>query len=156
MKDRSLSVSKYLLVAFSIIGLFAMTYLALSFGASIIPQNSCSIASTVIDCGKVVTSQYSELFLGIGNYYLGIVFFAVLLVLSSIMVISPDKRRLNDSFTYVVLVFAAFGAILSVYLIYLELFVLDAICLLCTLGHIAIFSILIISLLLIYERRKDL
>jgi uncharacterized membrane protein len=131
-----------------------MTYLALSFGASIIPQNSCSISGTAIDCGKVVTSQYSKLFFGIDNYYLGMIFFAVLLVLSSIIVLKPKNSRLNILFMYAVLAFAVFGAILAVYLIYLELFVLDAICLLCTLGHIAIFAVLAISSLLLYDHRK--
>ncbi len=153
MENKFARNSNRLLIAFSIAGIFAMVYLSLSFTANIIPQSACTLSKTVINCAKVVTSQYSSLFLGIDNYYLGLAFFVVVLVLSSVITLKPQRVKWNIAFLRVIFILGLFGVAIAVYLIYLELFVIGAICLLCTVGQISIFAIFIISSLLVYKHK---
>lgn len=135
----------YLTLLFGILGLGAMIYLISSFSLNIISKNSCDIISSVINCSKVVTSNYSTLF-GIEWYYYGIIFFALIIVLSLIGLFNRKER--NRKYAAIgIFGLSVFGAAVACYLIYVELFLVHHICIGCTTGHIAIFSILIISII---------
>jgi len=85
----------------------------------------------IINCAKVTSSQYSQL-LGIPLPVLGLAFFAV-----AIAITSPWAWRITVRwFVWARLVFAASGVPFVLWLIYVELFKLDAICLYCTGIHI--------------------
>ena len=142
---RNQKILDYITVFFGFLGLGAMLYLFLSFTLNVISKNSCDIISSVINCSKVVTSNYSTLF-GVDWYYYGIAFFSVIIVLSVFRLIDKKEKR-KKMFTTVILIMSTFGAGIACYLIYVELFLVHHICILCTTGHIAIFSLLLLSVL---------
>ncbi len=82
----------YITIFFSLVGLAAMLYLLLSFTLNFIPQNSCDIISSEINCSKVVTSNYSTLF-GIDWYYYGIGFFSIVIILSILRLFDKNEKQ---------------------------------------------------------------
>ena len=135
----------YITIFFSLVGLAAMLYLLLSFTLNFIPQNSCDIISSEINCSKVVTSNYSTLF-GIAWYYYGIGFFSIVIILSILRLFDKNEKQ-NKIFAQTIFGLSIFGAGIACYLIYVEIFLVHHICILCTTGHIAIFGLLITSIL---------
>ncbi len=95
----------------------------------------------VVNCEKVTTSPESEI-LGIPVAVLGLVFFAVMAPLTL-----PAAWRLDHAVArYGRLLFTLTGVGMVVYLVYTELFTLDAICLWCTAVHvltIALFAVVV-------------
>ncbi|MEM0142834.1 MAG: vitamin K epoxide reductase family protein [Candidatus Parvarchaeum sp.] len=144
----------YITIFFSLLGLGAMLYLLLSFTLNLISKNSCDIISSVINCSKVVTSNYSTLF-GIDWYYYGIGFFSIILVLSVIRLFNKNEKN-NRLFAYAILGLSIFGAGIACYLIYVEIFLVHHICILCTTGHIAIFGLLITSIFRFTKYKNDI
>jgi uncharacterized membrane protein len=136
---------KYLLLAFSLLGLGAMVYLMLSFSLSVIPTNACDINSQ-INCANVVTSSFSPIIAGIDLYYYGEAFFIVMAALSAIFIWGREGK-LHKTASVLLPVFSLLATFFAFYLIYLELFRIHSICLLCTTGHISIFALLIVSLI---------
>lgn len=134
----------YITIFFSLLGLAAMLYLLLSFTLNLISKNSCDIISSVVNCSKVVTSNYSTLF-GIDWYYYGIGFFSLILLLSVLRLLNKNKKQ-NKIFAQTIFALSIFGAGIACYLIYVEIFLVHHICILCTTGHIAIFGMLITSI----------
>lgn len=141
---------QYLLLAFSIIGLAAMLYLILSFSANVIPQNSCTITASPLNCGAVVTSQYSKIG-GVDLYYYGLAFFIVTAVLSYLYIF---VRKRSILLLKLLMLISGLATVLVAYLVYTELFVLHYICILCTTGHISILMILFVSIIE-YRRIKS-
>ena len=135
----------YLTLFFGLLGIGAMIYLLFSFTFNLINQNSCDVLNPVINCSKVVTSNHST-FLGIDWYYYGIGFFGLIIVLSLIRIFGKKEKPKRLS-AFSILGLSIFGAGIACYLIYVELFLVHHICILCTTGHIAIFGLLITSIL---------
>lgn len=85
----------------------------------------------IINCAKVTSSQYSLLF-GVPLPLLGLAFFA-----GAMAVTSPWLWRVTARwFMWARLALVASGVPMVVWLIYVELFKLDAICLYCTVVHV--------------------
>lgn len=84
----------------------------------------------VVNCLKVTTSSYSSV-AGIPVAVLGLVFFAVMLVLQ----LPPLWRRPERELRAGRLAWAVAGLCTVLYLLYAELFAIDAICLWCTAVH---------------------
>jgi len=89
-----------------------------------------------INCLKVTTSSYSEV-LGVPVALLGLLFFAVMLVLQ----LPPVWRRPEPTVRYGRLAWAVVGLCTILYLLYRELFSIDAICLWCTGVHVLTFIV---------------
>ena len=92
---------------------------------------TCPASGGIVNCLKVTTSQYSHI-AGIPVALLGLIFFAVMLVLQS-----PWAWR--SYWTPVRagrVLWSLVGVGTAVWLIYAELFKLDAICLWCTAVHV--------------------
>ena len=85
----------------------------------------------VVNCLKVTTSSYSEV-AGVPVAVLGLVFFAVMLVLQ----LPPMWRRPEPAVRWGRLAWAVVGLGTVLYLLYAELFSIDAICLWCTAVHV--------------------
>ncbi|MDQ2781476.1 MAG: vitamin K epoxide reductase family protein [Actinomycetota bacterium] len=100
--------------------------------------------SDTVNCAKVTSSQWSSL-LGIPVAPLGMVFFAVMLVLCLPSMLSRASRRLDAARLASCLV----GLVMAVYLIWAELFQIHAICLWCTAVHLLTF-LLFVTLLFGY------
>src|SRR5579875_3786431 len=92
---------------------------------------SCPMGGGAIDCLKVTTSVYSEIH-GVPVAVLGLVFFAVMIVLQS-----PAAWRSSAvPVRFLRLGWSVAGVGTALWLIYAELFRIDAICLWCTSVHI--------------------
>ena len=104
----------------------------------------CS-ASGVVNCEQVITSRQS-VFLGIPVAVIGIGWFAAMAVLCS-----PRAWRSGShgvELARLVAVVAGIGFVL--WLVYAELFLIGAICLWCTVAHLAAFALF--CLILLYGR----
>lgn len=88
-----------------------------------------------INCQKVTTSQWSHIG-GMPVAVLGLIFFATMLVLCSPWL--WRNRRLDG----LRVATAGVGVLTALYLIYIELFQVDAICLWCTLVHVCSLALL--------------
>jgi uncharacterized membrane protein len=124
----------------AIVGLLDAVYLAYEHGSG---SNSLACPdSGHIDCAKVTTSSYSEL-LGIPVAYLGLAFFVLLvLVMSPWAWASPAPLIRWGRVALVVS-----GLAFALYLVWAELYKLDAICLYCTGVHVVIFLLFVVTLL---------
>ena len=85
----------------------------------------------LVNCLKVTTSTYSAV-AGVPVAVLGLVFFAVMLVLQ----LPQMWRRPEPAVRLGRLAWAAVGLCTVLYLLYAELFAIDAICLWCTSVHV--------------------
>jgi len=85
----------------------------------------------VVNCLKVTTSTYSAV-AGVPVAVLGLVFFAVMLVLQ----LPQMWRRPEPAVRLGRLAWAVVGLCTVLYLLYAELFAIDAICLWCTSVHV--------------------
>lgn len=92
---------------------------------------TCPASGGIVDCLKVTTSQYSHI-AGISVALLGLIFFIVMLALQSPWAWRNHRRPLRAGRVLWSLV----GVGTAVWLIYVELFKLDAICLWCTAVHV--------------------
>jgi uncharacterized membrane protein len=88
-------------------------------------------ASGAVDCAKVTSSAWSSI-LGIPVAPLGVVFFAVMLVLCRPSLL----RRRSIALDVARLGFCGVGLLMALYLLWAELFQIHAICLWCTGVHI--------------------
>ena len=98
-------------------------------------------ATGAVDCAKVTSSAWSTI-LGIPVAPLGLVFFAVMLVLC----LPGMLRRSSTALDVVRLGFCGIGLLMALYLLWAELFQIHAICLWCTGVHILTF-LLVVTLL---------
>lgn len=124
-----------------VLGLAVAAYLTLTHFTTHV-QLACS-ASGVIDCEKVTTSPQSYI-LGIPVAVLGLAFFVVAAGLCA----PPAWRSPDPLVRYARLAWAIGGVCTVVYLIYAELFEIDAICLWCSLVHlitIALFVVVVVG-----------
>ena len=92
---------------------------------------SCPATGNLVNCLKVTTSSYSKIH-GIPVAVLGLIFFAVMIVLQS----PPAWASMSRYVRTARLLWSLVGVGTAVWLIYAELFQLDAICLWCTSVHI--------------------
>jgi uncharacterized membrane protein len=124
----------------AIAGLLDAVYLAYEHGSG---SNSLACPDTGhINCAKVTTSSYSD-FHGLPVAYLGLGSFVLLVI-----VMSPwawGSRSPVLRWGRVVLV--AGGLAFAIYLVWAELYKLDAICLYCTGVHVVIFLLFVVTLL---------
>jgi len=92
---------------------------------------ACPATGAAIDCLKVTTSSYSQMF-GMPVAVLGLVFFAVMLVLQLPAAWAGTAPAVRAGRV----LWAALGAGTVLWLIYAELFRINAICLWCTAVHV--------------------
>jgi uncharacterized membrane protein len=92
----------------------------------------------IVNCLAVTTSTYSKV-AGVPVAVLGLVFFAVMLVLQ----LPAMWRRPNPLLRTARMAWALVGLGTVVYLLYTELFRIDAICLWCTAVHVLTFIVFV-------------
>jgi len=102
-------------------------------------RESLLVCSGVSDCETVQTSQYAEI-LGIPVALLGLLCFIVLFGLAVIRIIQPERADIITMIMFVMVV----GSIgFYIYLTYLELFVIDAICQWCVASSLLMVGMLV-------------
>lgn len=111
-------------------------------------QRSCSFNS-YFSCSKIDTSGHTTT-LGIEDYVWGIAGFVVMLALD-IPLIRSWNRRLLEGLT----VLSALGAALSVYFAYVELVVIQGVCVVCLGAYLANVVVLVFLLVLVRMGRRE-
>ena len=120
-------------------GLAVSTYLTIAhYGSSSIL--ACP-GTRVINCERVTTSPESRI-LGIPVAVLGLVFFAVM----AVAMLPASWRLEHPAVRYGRSLFALTGVGMVFYLVYTELFTLDAICLWCTAVHVLTVALFTVTL----------
>jgi uncharacterized membrane protein len=119
------------------LGLGVATYLTITHFTTQV-RLACSDSGT-IDCAKVTTSPQSYI-LGIPVAVLGVVFFLVYAGLGA----PPAWRSPEPLVRYARLAWAIGGVCTVVYLIYAELFEIDAICIWCSLVHLVTIALFVV------------
>jgi uncharacterized membrane protein len=128
-------------VPLSVLGLAVSAYLTFEHYSS-----SATLAcpdTGVISCAKVTTSSYAEL-MGVPVALLGMLFYVGV----TLLCLPAARRRARSWLPTVRLAVATSGVAFVVYLIWVELFRIDAICLWCTVVHattIALFGVLVLA-----------
>jgi uncharacterized membrane protein len=116
-------------LALSLAGLGISVYLTIEHFTS---STTLACPDTgALNCLKVTTSEQSAI-AGIPVAVLGLVYFVVMLALSA----PPLWRSALPAVRYGRLAFAAIGVLFVFYLVFAELFTLDAVCLWCTGVHV--------------------
>lgn len=132
-RDRGgLSIPRWVPIAgllTAVVGVAVATYLTIAHfdTASLL---ACP-GTRVVNCEKVTTSPESHI-LGIPVAVLGLVFFVAI----AVAMLPAAWRSTNPLVRYGRLLFALTGVGMVVYLVYTELFTLDAVCLWCTAVHV--------------------
>jgi uncharacterized membrane protein len=132
----------------SLLGLFVSAYLYL-YKIGRIGTLACGSG----DCETVQTSQWSR-FLGVDVALIGLVGYAVLLVVALVALRSSQVERRPPALLVTAL--AAGGVLFTGYLTYLELFVIHAICRWCVGSAAIIVTILVLGLLELRRLRAGL
>ena len=111
-------------------------------------QGSCSFTS-YFSCAKIATSGHTTT-LGIEDYVWGIAGFVVMLALD-IPLYRTWNRRLLEGLTLL----SGLGAALSVYFAYLELFVIQGVCVICLGAYLANVVVLVFLVILVRMGRRE-
>jgi uncharacterized membrane protein len=143
-----------LLVAMSAFGLWASSMVMVVYYTMKQSLPFCPLqqgSGIVVNCNAVLDSKYS-IFFGIPLELFAVVYFVVNLLLVYFIAFGGDhlfRTSLKTLFGWRFL-----GIVIVPYLVFVELFLVRAICVYCTMMHVAIIAdFLIISHLLFYKRR---
>jgi uncharacterized membrane protein len=120
-------------------GVFVALYLAL-YKLGYIGSLVCSVGS----CETVQTSRWATL-LGAPVALWGVVFYVALLALclAGLSAALTDSKRVSQA----LVVMTGTGVLFSLWLTYLELFVIHAICMYCVISAVLVTALLVVSLL---------
>lgn len=134
-----------LLLILSLIGVADAGYLTLEHYAKLTPP--CFVNPIFADCGKVLTSQYA-VFFQIPLSLWGVFYYVIIMATTTLALISAKKRWIHSlSF------FSTIGLSVSLYLVYLQIFILKAFCFYCMISAISSLLIFIIVYFLILKTR---
>lgn len=138
---------RLLIPALSVLGILDSLYLSYVKIAHAKP-----FCAGVGDCETVNTSVYS-VFMGIPIAYLGVLMYATLFILSYW---GPRLPEPVATYAPLLVMAMAFGGVLySAYLTYLELYVIEAICVYCVISATLITLIFLASLWLYWREQRD-
>lgn len=111
-------------------------------------QGSCSV-NGFVSCSKVDNSAHTTT-LGVSDYWFGIGGFLALLVLDV-----PLLRTYKPEWLYALVGLSTIGVGLAVYLAYIELAVINALCLICTGAYLSNVVVWGLALGLVWQRRRS-
>lgn len=134
-----------LMLVLSIIGLLVSVYLTATHYAGTTPE--CSL---IAGCETVTTSSYSAIE-NVPISVFGILFFSAALLVSGMFLHTHHKR-----FLHLLTAFLAVGAAISLILFYIQIFILDAICMYCVIVDsitIVLFVLVLIAQKLTSQRK---
>lgn len=123
-----------LLFVFALLGFSDSTYLAIKHYNNSLPP--CTIIN---GCEKVLTSKYAE-FAGIPTALYGSLFYLTILVLL-VLYVDLKKEWIKKSIFYL----SSLGFLFSLFLIALQVFVIEAICLFCLVSATSSTALFVIS-----------
>ncbi len=111
-------------------------------------ESACSVTSFV-SCAKVDQSGLTTTF-GIQDYWIGIIGFLVLLAVDI-----PLYRTYKPMWLYTLLGFSTLGVVAAIYLGYVELVLIGALCLICTGAYLANVVVFGVALALVRKNRRE-
>jgi uncharacterized membrane protein len=132
----------FAMLAFALVGFLDSTYLAIEHFLNRVPP--CSL---VTGCEIVTTSKYSVIF-GVPLALLGALYYLAVIVA---LVLYLDMRR--DFIIKWTARVTAFGFVFSLWLVYLQLFVIKAICQYCMLSAISSTGLFVVGVLMLRSFR---
>ena len=138
----------YMILGLILVGVYDAGYLTLEHYRDMIPP--CGVNDIFADCGRVLRSEYAVLF-GVPLSLLGLVHYLVLFGISVFVI-----RFRKPLTTYWLLLQTKAGLLFSLYLVYLQLFVIHAICPYCMLSALVSTLIFILVHFHFYRERKTL
>jgi uncharacterized membrane protein len=149
----------FLLVAMSLFGLWASFMVLIIYNAlgqrlpfCPLPQGSGQGSGIVVNCEAVLGSTYSKVF-GIPLELFAVGYFIMNLLL--VYFIAFGSARLFKASLNILCGWRFLGVVIVPYLVFLELFVIKAICTYCTVMHVAIIAdFAIISYFFFYKKIK--
>jgi len=146
--------AKAVLFALSIIGLIAAGVIFLDYyvaHSASLPfcgvEESSGVTTLRVSC-SVITSSYSRVF-GIPLDFLAIIWFSVNLILLAVLVIMNRGKVMT-----LLLAWSILGVLVAPYLMYIELYVLHALCIYCTTMQIAIILNFLIIFVSLFKKQK--
>lgn len=157
MKMRITKLKLVLLMAMSVFGLWASSmvlfiYYLLKQTLPFCGTGAQSFGGISLNCDVVLGSSYSQVF-GVPLELFAVVYFVVNLLLVYLIAFASDsvfRRSLNTLF-----VWRFIGLIIVPYLVFVEVFILHALCVYCTIMHVAIVvDFIIISYFLFYSKNS--
>ncbi|KKQ24387.1 MAG: dihydroorotate dehydrogenase 2, nonfunctional [Candidatus Roizmanbacteria bacterium GW2011_GWC1_37_12] len=147
MKKTFLSLILFLTLA----GFIDSIYLTWEHFNNVLPPCSVNNLFPILsDCGKVLKSPYSVIF-GIPLAVIGVIHYG-LLTLAVLGVIIYKKRV----FSYWVIIQSIFGALASLYFMYIQFAIIRSLCLYCTLSSLISFTILVLVYIFLKKERFQL
>lgn len=124
-----------LLIILSLVGLIDAGYLTWEHYHNVIPP--CTVGGWFPDCGRVLTSSYSLLF-GVSLALLGLIHYTIEFIIFSIAFLTKKRwARVTAVFL------GTAGFVMSLYFVYLMVFVIGALCKYCLLSAVTSFLIFI-------------
>ncbi len=142
-----------ILVCMSIFGLWASGMVVVIFYLLKEALPFCGMGTgpgVVINCDRVLSSPYSEVF-GVPLELLAVFYFVV--NISLVYLIAFGNERIFNVSLDILFVWRFIGITVVPYLLFVELFILKAICIYCTIMHTAIvIDFVIISYLLFFKQ----
>jgi len=127
------------LIAMSAVGFVASAYVLIDF--YLLKQNivcpSGSFFGISLDCGEVLGSSYSQVF-GIPLELLALFYFMI--NITFVYIIAFGSERIFRFSLQALFIWRFIGVAIVPYLVFVELFLLHAICVYCTLMHVAILT----------------
>ncbi len=157
MKMRISKLKLLLLMTMSVFGLWAssmvvVVYFYLKQALPFCPTGSGTWFGISVNCDTVLGSRYSQIY-GIPLEFFAVVYFIINLLLVYLIAFGSDsvfKRSLSILFGW-----RFIGLIIVPYLVSVELFILKAICVYCTIMHVSIVvDFIIISYFLYYKKNS--
>lgn len=140
-------VSKTLAVTFLVIaflGFLDATYLAVEHFRGVIPP--CTV---IQGCEKVTTSEYSVI-LGVPVALLGSFYYLLVIVLSILFL---DRK--NEKYFLYASYLTIFGLLAAIYFVFIQLVVIQAICVYCMFSALTSTLLFILGLLVILKSRRS-
>lgn len=136
-----------ILAPVALLGMLDAGYLTYEHYAHILPP--CT-TNAIIDCGQVLTSKYS-IVLGIPLALVGLTYYLVLFCMS-LSLFSKDSEKVRKG----IVLFTASGFLFSLYFLYLQIFVIHAICLYCMASAFTSTFLFLITQILLKDESKEL
>ena len=140
-------IPKWIIVAFfitALIGFIDASFLAIEHYRGVVPP--CSIIS---GCEKVTTSSYAEVF-GIPLALFGAIYYFALLVL--IIAYFDLKKAIILKIAALV---TPIGFLASLYFVYLQVFIIKAICLYCMISAAASITLFVLGIIILRAAKRD-
>lgn len=111
-------------------------------------EGACSV-NAFVSCAKVDQSAYTTTF-GIQDYWFGIAGFVLLLAIDV-----PLLRTYKPMWLNALLVVSGLGVLIAIYLAYVELVVIQALCIICTGAYLSNVVVFLVAVALFRQSRTE-